>query len=321
MKKFDFFKNRFIFFGISVVLILAIVVVGFVNGVKLDIQFSGGAIYTYSYTGDINTAEAQRIAKEVIDKEITVSTSSSADGKKSIRFDIATTDGIASETESTLTASLAKAFPDNTLERSDIRTVDPFIGKEFLQRGALAIFLAALLIVLYVWYRFRKIDSLSLGVFGLVALFHDSIMVLGTFIVFGIPLNDAFIAVVLTVLGYSINDTVVIYDRVRENSRIMKASTPVEEIVNVSINQSLTRSIFTMASTFVAIACVYIFAVIYDIPSIMNFSLPLLIGVVTGCYSTIFIAGPLWAMWERHKRIKKEKDRANNAPKKAKAKA
>jgi preprotein translocase SecF subunit len=121
-----------------------------------------------------------------------------------------------------------------------------------------------------------------------------------TFIVFKIPINDAFIAVALTIIGYSINDTIVIYDRIRENKGLYK-NIPCSELVNMSITQSMSRSINTGLATFISIGLVYIFAEIYGIQSIKNFALPMMIGVVSGCYSTIFIAGPLWVMWQNKK--------------------
>ena len=135
---------------------------------------------------------------------------------------------------------------------------------------------------------------------AIVSLLHDVLMVLATFIIFRIPINDAFIAVSLTIIGYSINDTIVIYDRIRENSRLSK-KIDYPELVNSSINQTLSRSINTCLCTFVSIFIVYIFASIYSIESIKNFALPMMVGIFTGGYSTICIAGPLWAMWQVRK--------------------
>ena len=170
-----------------------------------------------------------------------------------------------------------------------------------MNRGLFGIALAAVLVVIYVWIRFKRISGLSAGVMALVALTHDLLVVFFTFVIFRIPLGDSFIAVALTILGYSINDTIVIYDRIRENSRI-EAKLPVETMVNKSISQSLTRSIYTNIAVFISVALVYIFAVGYGIDSIKSFALPMAIGAVSGCYSTICIAGPLWVMWQKHKK-------------------
>jgi preprotein translocase SecF subunit len=178
--------------------------------------------------------------------------------------------------------------------------VEPFFGRKFLTNGIIALVLSSVLIVLYVWVRFSKISGLAAGVMALVALFHDVMVVFFTCIIFKIPIGDSFIAVALTIIGYSINDTIVIYDRIRENARIDRKM-PVDQLVNKSITQSLTRSINTNLCVFVSIALVYVFALIGGIESIQSFALPMAIGSISGCYSTICIAGPLWAMWKKRK--------------------
>jgi preprotein translocase SecF subunit len=137
---------------------------------------------------------------------------------------------------------------------------------------------------------------------AIVALFHDVFVVTAVFIIFKIPLNDSFIAAILTIIGFSINDTIVIYDRIRENERLLGKKVPTEELVDLSINQSMMRSINTNLAVFASITVIYIFAQIYDIGSIRGFALPMMFGTISGCYSTICIAGPLWTMWQNHKK-------------------
>ena len=129
----------------------------------------------------------------------------------------------------------------------------------------------------------------------------------GVYITLKMPLNDIFIATVLTVIGYSINDTVIIYDRIRENSRLMRKS-DLSSIVDVSIHQSLSRSINTMVTTLIAVVILLIFSVNNNISSLINFSFSLLIGVITGAYSSIFLAAPVWVLWkERRQRAALQK--------------
>ena len=130
---------------------------------------------------------------------------------------------------------------------------------------------------------------------------HDVIMVYGTFVIFGIPINANFMAVVLTILGYSINDTIVVYDRIRENKKLVPKNTPVSELVNLSMNQSLTRSINTSITTISAMIVVSIVALVFNVESILSFSFPLIVGMIFGVYSTLFITGPLWVLWQEHK--------------------
>lgn len=309
-----FYENRNKFFILSASLFLVGIIALFVNGLKLDIQFKGGSILKYSYTAEIDKDKAATIATDTLGRKVDAQeTEDIAKKEKKLVLNVAGNEGISAQDQVKLDTALKEAFKDNALDLSESNTVQPFIGKRFLFNGMLAIILASLIIMGYVWYRFKRIASLSLGVMALVALLHDVLMVLATFVVFKIPLNDAFIAVVLTILGYSINDTIVIYDRIRENSRFMKPTTPVDELVNISITQSLTRSINTALATFVSMLAVYIFATIYNIESIKSFSLPMLIGIVSGCYSTIFIAGPLWVMWQKHKQKQKLAQKAAKA--------
>jgi len=119
-----------------------------------------------------------------------------------------------------------------------------------------------------------------------------------TFVIAGIPLNESLVAVVLTILGFSINDTIVIYDRIRENMDLQRGKMTLPELVDLSINQSITRSINTSLATLAAITVAYIFATINHIESIREFALPMMVGIISGSYSTIFIAGPLWVMWK-----------------------
>ncbi len=138
----------------------------------------------------------------------------------------------------------------------------------------------------------------SAGVMALVALFHDVIICFFVFVVLRIPLNESLVAVVLSILGFSINDTIVIYDRIRENERLHKGKLPLPDLVDKSINQSLPRSINTSVAAAGAVAIAYVFALVYNIDSIKEFALPMLIGLIAGTYSSITIAGPLWVMWK-----------------------
>jgi preprotein translocase SecF subunit len=262
----SFYGNRNKFFIFSATLFLVGVIAFFINGIKLDIQFQGGSILKYTYTQDINKEKAAEIATKTLNRKVDAQVVEDLAKKtKKIVLNVAGNQGVSAQDQEKLTTDLKAEFKESGLALDEALNVEPFIGKRFFLNGMWAMILASLIIMAYVWYRFKRIASLSLGVFALVALFHDIGMVLVTFIVFKIPLNDAFIAVVLTILGYSMNDTVVIYDRIRENARFMKQGTPVTELVDVSVNQSLTRSINTALMTFLSMLIVYVFALIYNI--------------------------------------------------------
>ena len=163
---------------------------------------------------------------------------------------------------------------------------------------------AMLLIVIYVGIRFRVMSGISAGLFGIVALVHDILIMLSVYAVFNIPINEVFVAAILTIIGYSMNDTIVIYDRIRENTALMHKA-DIETMVNTSIVQSLPRTINTLVTTLLTITTLFVFSAIFNVESIRQFAFPLIIGLTSGSYSSIFIATPLWMVWRKY-RIKKK---------------
>ena len=201
-----------------------------------------------------------------------------------------------------LLTSLNEQFPENSFEENEISNVNPTIGKEFLFKSLVAVVTACVLILLYVAYRFRKVGGLQGGATAIVALLHDMFVVFGVFAILRIPLNGNFIAAMLTILGYSINDTVVIYDRIRENTALYgKRNMSRAELVNLSINQSFGRSLMTSITTCVALGIVCVVSVVFKLDSIFTFALPLLFGMISGVYSTLCIATQLWLDWQNKK--------------------
>ena len=154
--------------------------------------------------------------------------------------------------------------------------------------------------MVYVWVRFKRMGGLSAGVMALVALFHDVMVVFFTCVIFKIPIGDSFVAVTLSIIGYSVNDTIVIYDRIRENTKL-HPKMPVETLTDLSISQSIMRSVNTNVAVLLSVSLVYVLAHINSIDSIQSFALPMAIGSISGCYSTICIAGPLWVTWKKRK--------------------
>ncbi|KAF5041935.1 Protein translocase subunit SecF [anaerobic digester metagenome] len=295
-----FYEKRKIFFALSAAIMIVGLVALFINGVNLSIQFKGGAIIKYSYTGEMNAEVAADKATEILNRNTEVQlTEDLATHSKKIVFNLSGNSGLDANDQDKFDAELKKAFPDAQLELSESNVVQPFIGKRFLTNGLIALGLTSLFIIIYVRFRFKKISGLSAGVIGLIALVHDVLVVFFIFVIFKMPINDSFIAVTLTIIGYSINDTIVIYDRIRENKPYFEKKT-FEELVDTSINQSLSRSINTSITTGISILIVCILAFAYNIDSIKTFAIPMLVGVISGCYSTVCLAGPMLVMW--HKR-------------------
>ncbi len=292
------------FFLVSIILIAVILVYSIVFGVEIDIQFQGGAMIRYSYTGDVDTANLQSDMESILGNSLTLQTGSNETlGTNSAIVSLPGSSTISPETLSELNVSLAEKYPDNAITQLEVSNVNPTLGNEFFAKCLVAVAAAFVLILIYIAIRFKNIGGIPAGIMAIIALIHDLTIVFGVFVIMGIPLGGNFIAVMLTILGYSINDTVVVYDRIRENEGIHKKM-KFEPLVNLSINQSLVRSLNTTVSTIIALASISIVAIIFDLTSIFTFSFPLIIGMLSGVYSTICIAGPLWVEWENRKAAK-----------------
>lgn len=296
---FSIYKYRKVFFAFSLVLILAGVLAAVFFGIELDIQYKGGSIITYSLDEEIDLVQAQTLIESTINQNVTVQeTSQLGDQSRSLVINVAGNIALSPENMAQLEQALAAEFPEADIELQEANLVDPFIGREMLINAVWAVIIAMVLIIGFVWFRFRSISGPSAGVMALVALFHDVLIVFFIFVIMRMPLNESLIAVILPILGYSVYDTIVIYDRIRENKGLYGGKMPLVDMVDLSIKQSLNRSINTTITTFGAMLTVYIFASLYGIRAIQQFALPMMIGLLSGAYSTIFLAGPLWTMWK-----------------------
>lgn len=183
-------------------------------------------------------------------------------------------------------------------------SIGPSIGQELKQKSVYAMVLVLIAIILYIAWAFRKVSkpvsSWKYGFIAIVALFHDVLITMGVFVVlgkyFGVEVNTTFVAAILTVLGYSVNDTIVIFDRIREN--IPKSEDDFESTINKSVNQTITRSINTALTTILVLLAI----VLWGGATIQSFALALVIGIFVGTYSSIFLASPLLVVWEKMKK-------------------
>ena len=311
----DFVKNSKIFFCISLgIMLVALIVNIFVLPTRIDIQFTGGTIIKYSYSGNVTEKKlsdvAQKATKDTITFTFAENLASSDSNSHLVSLQFMGNKAISVDEQDKVTEELTKEFPKNNFKVEQSTVVDASKGANFFFKCLAAVILAAVLIIAYIGIRFKKIGGISAGVMAIVALVHDLIIVYFTFAMFNMSLNDNFIAVVLMVLGYSVNDTIVIYDRIRENRRKMGPKATTAEVTNASINQCFTRTICTSITTLAAIGAVLVVSLIFNIESIISFALPMMIGLVSGCYSSICIAAPLWVMWKNHTDKKKaEKDK------------
>ena len=306
-KVIDFVGKKKIFFGISIGIIVLGIIFNFIFGTRLDIQFSGGATLTFSYTGEVDQNSLYDFIQEKTTDKITTSFSQDLMGNtgNNVSVQFSGNDSIETDIQKNLESGLQAQYPENDFVCLEANSVDASMGFMFLLKCLAAVALASILMVIYVTIRFKKIGGLSAGVMALVALFHDVAMIYFMYVIFQMPIDSNFIAVVLMIIGYSLNDTIVIYDRVREQRRLMGRSTDIGTIFNVSCTKTIKRTIMTSVTTFAAILIVYIVATVFNIASVKGFALPMMIGVISGCYSSICIAGPLWVMWQNHKEAKK----------------
>lgn len=270
-------------------------------GVKLDINFSGGTKLAYSYTGDIDDAEIETTVKEVIDNSFTVSKSTSLAGDtKTFEITLVGRESISAETQEELTEKLAEKFGDNEITLYNSNSVSPNIAGTFFAKSLVAVLITAVLVVIYVGIRFRRIGGVSAAVTALLTLIFDVLVTFFVCVIFRLQIDSNYIAVVLTILGYSLNDTIVIYDRVRENERL-NPDAEIGVLVNDSINMVKVRNIVTSVTTFIAVITIVVVSELFGLSSLRTFAIPMAFGIVSGGASSLFIAGPMWVIWKRHK--------------------
>lgn len=299
---YDFSSKKKVWFLIPLVLIVVIAAFTVIRGVEVAIEFKGGTIISYSSKTDCDVNSVKADIEELLETPVTIQKGESLSGNAdtfSISFSY--DQGLSAEKQNSLTALLQEKFPDNGVEQLDSNDVNPTSGREFFIKCIIVSILAAILIILYIAIRFKQISGWSAGVCAVVALIHNLIFVFGTFVILGYEINANFIAVILTILGYSVNDTIVVYDRIRENKSLMKKAT-VAELVNKSTAQSLRRSIRTSVTTISTMVIVTIVAFIFGVSSILSFSIPMIVGMIAGTYSSLFIASQLWVWWNEKRK-------------------
>lgn len=308
---YDFVGNRKKYFMVPLILFAVIIIFIFAFGVKMDVQFKGGTIITYNYSGSVDFNALEDFVEDELGQDVRIDQKGGiAGGENSFDIVLASQTGLDADIQSKLSDSISAKYGEQFTFLS-LSSVNPVIGREFFAKGLVAVIFAAIALIIYISFRFKRMGGVSAGVAAIIALLNDSIIVFGTFVVFRIPLDNNFIAVLLTILGYSINDTIVIYDRIRENQRHYGKTMSIREIVNRSINESLSRTINTSIAVLGSLVVVCVVAFTSNVPSILSFALPMFLGAVSGTYTTIFIAGPLWVIWKEYKEKKgKTKKRA-----------
>ena len=309
MRKFNIDFNK----ALKPVLIayVAIFVVGIlwsvIFGVKLDINFSGGAKVSYSYTGDIADKDIEAIVDKHIKKDYSLRKSTSLAGDtQTFEISLSGKDALSAKTQEAITKALNEKFKNNKIELYDSNSVSPSIAGSFFAKSMVAVLITALLVVIYVGIRFRKIGGVSAGITALVSLVFDVLITFFVCVIFGLQIDSNYIAVVLTMLGYSLNDTIVIYDRIRENKKF-SPDMEIGELVNNSVNTVVIRNIVTTATTLLAVTTIIVVSEIFGLTSLRTFAIPMVFGLLSGAVSSLFVSGPLWVIWRRRRIAKGKK--------------
>lgn len=288
MKKIDFLKYRYAFIIFSLIVIIGGIAYGLVTGFRFDIDFKGGTTIQSDLKQTFDNNEIESVVAEVTGEKPLVQKMTGGESSVSI-----TTNVLTEEQSDKVVEALQKKYPN--MEEPSTRNIQPSYGKELLNSALLAIAVSIILLLLYIGIRFKTL-GFSAAITAILALVHDALFIIAIYGIFKLPINSTFVAVILTILGYSINDTIIVYDRIRENKRKITKSADLKETINTSISQTMRRTMYTSLTTISAIFIVFLFALFNNQTVLEQFSLPLTIGVLVGTYSSIFIASSLWYM-------------------------
>lgn len=261
---------------ISIILFLASIISLLFHGLNWGLDFTGGTQIQLAYNKPVDT---QAVRTQLTQAGFSEAVVQSYGTSQDILISIAPRKN---ENQQMLSQEIQKALPDSTIKR--VEFVGPQVGNELASKGALAVIIALIGTMIYIALRFEYRFAIGAA----VALIHDPVLIMGLFSFFHWEFNLTALAAVLAVIGYSLNDTIVIFDRIRENFRKLRKGTPIE-VVNLSINQTLSRTIMTSATTLVVVLAL----LFYGGPMIHSFAVALVIGIVVGTYSSIYVAGAL----------------------------
>lgn len=285
--KFDIIGKRYLWFVLSALIIIPGLISIAVQGFHLGIDFTGGTLLDLKFARPVTVAEVRDVLKDYNLENSTIQLAATEKTEASQNVFVRT--HVLSEDERRAAVSgLQQKLGDFDILR--VEKVGAVIGSELTRQAILAVLAASALMIVYITYRFE----FKFAVSGILALLHDVLVVLGIFSIIRAEIDAAFVAAILTIVGYSINDTIVIFDRIRENLKAQKKGESLVEVVNHSIWQTMTRSIYTVLTVLFAAASLYFFGG----ETTKNFSLALLIGISIGAYSSIFTASPIWITWK-----------------------
>ena len=280
MKNIKVVQHKKAWFSISLAIIIAGLIFTFINGgLNYGIDFTGGTTIQAHIGKNFDISTVRELISKY-DSEAIITYAGNEKEDVIIRTKVELDDASRKEILDSFVSEL-----DITTSSINFETIGPAIGNELRRQAILSLVLANIGILIYISFRFEW----RFGLASVIALIHDVTVMIIIFGVMRIPVNSSFIAAILTIVGYSINNSIVIFDRIRENLKSAKKIDKVQ-LVDESINQTFARSINTSLTTLLSIVVLYVLGV----PAVKDFALPLIVGIVAGTYSSIFIAGPLW---------------------------
>ncbi|NLJ25741.1 MAG: protein translocase subunit SecF [Firmicutes bacterium] len=282
----DFVGKSKISFGISLGLIVLSIILLITPGLNWGVDFTGGTLMERGFERPITAGEIREVlgAVQLADIDLVKSVIQPVENNRAA---LIRTQTLTSEQIQVIDDSLSKHFGEVQARRTEM--VGPVVGQELVKQALMALLLAAIGMLIYLSFRFEY----RFATVAVLAVLHDALIVLGIFALLAKEINSPFIASILTVVGYSVNNTIVIFDKIRENMSFRKRESWAE-LANKSINETLTRSINTSLTTLLAVLALFFFGG----ATIQDFVLALLLGIVVGTYSSVFVAGPLWVVWK-----------------------
>ena len=288
---FDYIKHKNIIFAISLIIVVCGLVYGVVTGYKFDIDFKGGTRIQVDLNEEYQNSDVSKIVEDVSGLVPEIQTSSV--GNHSVTI---TTETISEEVSDNIVTALNEKYTN--MGEATVKNVQASYGRDLLNSAIIAVIVSIILLLVYIAVRFKTLGYTA-AISAILALLFDVLFLFAVYGVFKFPINGTFVAVILTIIGYSINDTIIVYDRIRENNKLITKSSDKKTVINDSINQTMHRTIMTAFTTIAAIGVVLVFSLIYDQETLKQFSIPLVIGIAEGAFSSIFIASNLWYSLDR----------------------
>lgn len=320
-KRRNIVSKRKAFYTVSCLLIAVFIGLTIAGIPDIAIEFKGGTLVSYTYEGQLDASDVENVVKDSLGEDCTATLGEDyASGSSTLQLSFSSDEGLNDEEQETLKSALQETYSDNNIETLESTNVSPTNGKNFFGKCLAALLLAVIVMIIYIGLRFKNIGGISAGAFAVVALLHDMAMVYGAFIIIGFDINSNFIAVLLTIMGYSINSTIIIYDRIRENKRLYGRKLGIKELTDMSITQTISRNIHTNVTTISVMLIVSVVCSLRGVSSILSYSVPLIIGMLSGVYTSMCLAPSLWVMWQQHK-LKKHPTITYNSGKKKKKKS